>query len=105
MDAGIYHKVKKTEDAGRLPTRSWLIVWAKALPATRMGDVYYKGEKLTFEQMEARHALCVTVAVQIKEITKTFDQVKAVREAQSRETAKTGSHQGRSDGCRQERWH
>lgn len=48
--------------------------------------VYYKGEKLTFEQMEAkRHAL--RYQVQIKETHKTFDQVSGKDEAET--TAKT----------------
>lgn len=42
--------------------------------------VYYKGEKLTFEQMEAkRHAL--SYQVQIKETHKTFDQVEGGQES------------------------
>ena len=48
--------------------------------------VYYKGEKLTFEQMEAkRHAL--RYQVQIKETHKTFDQVSGKDEAET--TART----------------
>lgn len=48
--------------------------------------VYYKGEKLTVEQMEAkRHAL--RYQVQIKETHKTFDQVSGKDEAET--TAKT----------------
>ena len=48
--------------------------------------VYYKGEKLTFEQREAkRHAL--RYQVQIKETHKTFDQVSGKDEAET--TAKT----------------
>ena len=48
--------------------------------------VYYKGEKLSFEQMEAkRHAL--RYQVQIKETHKTFDQVSGKDEAET--TAKT----------------
>lgn len=44
--------------------------------------VYYKGEKLTFEQMEAkRHAL--RYQVQIKETHKTFDQVSGKTEAET----------------------
>ena len=48
--------------------------------------VYYKGEKLTFEQREAkRHAL--RYQVQIKETHKTFDQVSGKADAET--TAKT----------------
>lgn len=48
--------------------------------------VYYKGEKLTVEQMEAkRHTL--SYQVQIKETHKTFDQVSGKDEAET--TAKT----------------
>ena len=48
--------------------------------------VYYKGEKLSFEQTEAkRHAL--SYQVQIKETHKTFDQVSGKTEAET--TAKT----------------
>lgn len=48
--------------------------------------VYYKGEKLTFEQTEAkRHTL--SYQVQIKETHKTFDQVSGKDEAET--TAKT----------------
>lgn len=48
--------------------------------------MYYKGEKLSFEQMEAkRHAL--SYQVQIKETHKTFDQVSGKTEAET--TAKT----------------
>lgn len=48
--------------------------------------VYYKGEKLSFEQMEAkRHAL--SYQVQIQETHKTFDQVSGKTEAET--TAKT----------------
>lgn len=44
--------------------------------------MYYKGEKLTFEQMEAkRHAL--RYQVQIKETHKTFDQVSGKTEAET----------------------
>lgn len=44
--------------------------------------VYYKGEKLSFEQMEAkRHAL--RYQVQIKETHKTFDQVSGKTEAET----------------------
>ena len=62
--------------------------------AARLGEdftgdqdsVYYKGEKLSFEQMEAqRHAL--SYQVQIKETHKTFDQVSGKDEADT--TAKT----------------
>lgn len=58
--------------------------------AARLGEdftgdqdsVYYKGEKLSFEQMEAqRHAL--SYQVQIKETHKTFDQVSGKDEAET----------------------
>lgn len=53
--------------------------------------VYYKGEKLTVEQMEAkRHAL--RYQVQIKETHKTFDQVSGKDEAET--AAKTDAIKG-----------
>ena len=53
--------------------------------------VYYKGEKLTIEQMEAkRHAL--RYQVQIKETHKTFDQVSGKDEAET--AAKTEAIKG-----------
>lgn len=53
--------------------------------------VYYKGEKLSFEQMEAkRHAL--SYQVQIKETHKTFDQESGKADAET--TAKTEAIKG-----------
>lgn len=79
------YTITKTDEARDL-THEEL---AKRLGEGFTGDangVYYKGEKLSFEQMEAkRHAL--RYQVQIKETHKTFDQVSGKDEAET--TAKT----------------
>lgn len=75
------YKVKKTEDTKQLTNKQL----ADRLGEGFTGDdngVYYKGEKLTFEQTEAkRHTL--SYQVQIKETHKTFDQVSGKDEAET----------------------
>lgn len=75
------YTITKTDEARDL-THEEL---AKRLGEGFTGDangVYYKGEKLSFEQMEAkRHAL--RYQVQIKETHKTFDQVSGKTEAET----------------------
>lgn len=79
------YTITKTDEARNLTYQEL----ADRLGEDFTGDqdgVYYKGEKLTFEQMEAkRHAL--RYQVQIKETHKTFDQVSGKDEAET--TAKT----------------
>ena len=82
------YTITKTDEARDLTPEEL----AKRLGEDFTGDdngVYYKGEKLTFEQMEAkRHAL--SYQVQIKETHKTFDQVEGGQESikSAKETAK-----------------
>lgn len=82
------YKVKKTEDSKPL-TNAQL---AERLGEGFTGDdngVYYKGEKLTFDQMEAvRKTLSYTV--EVTEVTKTPDQVEGGEESikSAEETAK-----------------
>ena len=75
------YTITKTDEARDLTPEEL----AKRLGEDFTGDqdgVYYKGEKLTFEQMEAkRHAL--SYQVQIKETHKTFDQVSGKDEAEA----------------------
>lgn len=79
------YTITKTDEARNLTYQEL----ADRLGEDFTGDqdgVYYKGEKLTVEQMEAkRHAL--SYQVQIKETHKTFDQVSGKTEAET--TAKT----------------
>lgn len=79
------YTITKTDEARDLTPEEL----AKRLGEDFTGDqdgVYYKGEKLTVEQMEAkRHTL--SYQVQIKETHKTFDQVSGKDEAET--TAKT----------------
>ena len=82
------YKVKKTEDTKQLTNEQL----AKRLGEGFTGDdngVYYKGEKLTFDQMKAvRKTLSYTVAV--TEVTKTPGQVEGGQESikSAEETAK-----------------
>lgn len=75
------YTITKTDEARNLTPEEL----AKRLGEDFTGDqdgVYYKGEKLTVEQMEAkRHAL--RYQVQIKETHKTFDQVSGKDEAET----------------------
>lgn len=79
------YTITKTDEARNLTYREL----ADRLGEDFTGDqdgVYYKGEKLTVEQMEAkRHTL--SYQVQIKETHKAFDQVSGKDEAET--TAKT----------------
>lgn len=79
------YTITKTDEARNLTYQEL----ADRLGEDFTGDqdgVYYKGEKLTVEQMEAkRHAL--SYQVQIQETHKTFDQVSGKDEAET--TAKT----------------
>lgn len=79
------YTITKTDEARDLTPEEL----AKRLGEGFTGDqdgVYYKGEKLTFEQTEAkRHTL--SYQVQIKETHKAFDQVSGKDEAET--TAKT----------------
>ena len=84
------YTITKTDEARNLTYQEL----ADRLGEDFTGDqdgVYYKGEKLTFEQMEAkRHAL--RYQVQIKETHKTFDQVSGKTEAET--AAKTEAIKG-----------
>lgn len=84
------YTITKTDEARDLTYREL----ADRLGEDFTGDqdgVYYKGEKLTVEQMEAkRHAL--RYQVQIKETHKTFDQVSGKDEAET--AAKTEAIKG-----------
>lgn len=84
------YTITKTDEARNLTYREL----ADRLGEDFTGDqdgVYYKGEKLTVEQMEAkRHAL--RYQVQIKETHKTFDQVSGKDEAET--AAKTEAIKG-----------
>lgn len=75
------YTITKTDEARNLTYQEL----ADRLGEDFTGDqdgVYYKGEKLTVEQMEAkRHAL--SYQVQIKETHKTFDQVSGKDEAET----------------------
>lgn len=82
------YKVKKTEDTKQLTNKQL----ADRLGEGFTGDdngVYYKGEKLTFDQMEAvRKTLSYTV--EVTEVTKTPGQVEGGQESieSAKETAK-----------------
>lgn len=79
------YTITKTDEARKLTNQELAERLGEDFTADQDG-VYYKGEKLTFEQMEAkRHAL--RYQVQIKETHKTFDQVSGKDEAET--TAKT----------------
>lgn len=84
------YTITKTDEARNLTYQEL----ADRLGEDFTGDqdgVYYKGEKLTVEQMEAkRHAL--SYQVQIKETHKTFDQVSGKTEAET--AAKTDAIKG-----------
>ena len=84
------YTITKTDEARNLTYQEL----ADRLGEDFTGDqdgVYYKGEKLTVEQMEAkRHAL--RYQVQIKETHKTFDQVSGKDEAET--AAKTDAIKG-----------
>lgn len=84
------YTITKTDEARNLTYQEL----ADCLGEDFTGDqdgVYYKGEKLTVEQMEAkRHAL--RYQVQIKETHKTFDQVSGKDEAET--AAKTEAIKG-----------
>lgn len=84
------YTITKTDEARNLTYQEL----ADRLGEDFTGDqdgVYYKGEKLTVEQMEAkRHAL--RYQVQIKETHKTFDQVSGKTEAET--AAKTEAIKG-----------
>ena len=79
------YTITKTDEARDLTYQELAERLGEDFTADQDG-VYYKGEKLTFEQMEAqRHALSYQVTVQ--ETHKTFDQVSGKDEAET--TAKT----------------
>lgn len=89
------YTITKTDEARNLTYQEL----ADRLGEDFTGDqdgVYYKGEKLTVEQMEAkRHAL--RYQVQIKETHKTFDQVSGKDEAET--AAKTEAIKGALQGA------
>lgn len=75
------YTITKTDEARDLTYQELAERLGEGFTADQDG-VYYKGEKLTFEQMEAkRHAL--RYQVQIKEPHKTFDQVSGKTEAET----------------------
>lgn len=75
------YTITKTDEARDLTYQELAERLGEGFTADQDG-VYYKGEKLTFEQMEAkRHAL--RYQVQIKETHKTFDQVSGKDEAET----------------------
>ena len=82
------YKVKKTEDTKQLTNKQLANRLGKGFTADDNG-VYYNGEKLTFDQMDAvRKTLSYTVAV--TEVTKTPGQVEGGQESikSAEETAK-----------------
>ena len=82
------YKVKKTEDTKQLTNKQLADRLGKGFTGDDNG-VYYKGEKLTFDQMEAvRKTLSYTV--EITEVTKTPGQVEGGQESikSAEETAK-----------------
>ena len=84
------YTITKTDEARDLTYQELAERLGEGFTADQDG-VYYKGEKLTFEQMEAkRHAL--RYQVQIKETHKTFDQVSGKTEAET--AAKTEAIKG-----------
>lgn len=98
------YKVKKTENTKPLTPAQLAERLGEGFTADDNG-VYYKGEKLNFDQMKAvRKTLSYTV--EVTEVTKTPGQVEGGQESikSAEETAKL-EDQGRSDGCRPERRH
>lgn len=84
------YTITKTDEARDLTYRELADRLGEGFTGDQDG-VYYKGEKLSFEQMEAkRHAL--RYQVQIKETHKTFDQVSGKDEAET--AAKTEAIKG-----------
>lgn len=84
------YTITKTDEARNLTYRELADRLGEGFTGDQDG-VYYKGEKLSFEQMEAkRHAL--SYQVQIKETHKTFDQVSGKDEAET--AAKTEAIKG-----------
>lgn len=82
------YKVKKTEDTKPLTNKQLADRLGEGFTADDNG-VYYKGEKLTFDEMEAvRKTLSYTV--EVTEVTKTPDQVEGGQESikSAEETAK-----------------
>lgn len=83
------YKVKKTEDSKPLTNAQLAERLGEGFSVDADGDVCYKGEKLTFDQMEAvRKTLSYTV--EVTEITKTPGQVEGGQESikSAEETAK-----------------
>ena len=83
------YKVKKTEDTKQLTNKQLADRLGDGFSVDADGDVCYKGEKLTFDQMKAvRKTLSYTVAV--TEVTKTPGQVEGGQESikSAEETAK-----------------
>lgn len=83
------YKVKKTEDTNSLTNDQLANRLGDGFSVDADGDVCYKGEKLTFDQMKAvRKTLSYTVAV--TEITKNEGQVEGGEESikSAKETAK-----------------
>lgn len=83
------YKVKKTEDTNSLTNDQLANRLGDGFSVDADGDVCYKGEKLTFDQMKAvRKTLSYTVAV--TEITKNEGQVEGGQESieSAKETAK-----------------
>ena len=84
------YTITKTDEARDLTYRELADRLGEGFTGDQDG-VYYKGEKLSFEQMEAkRHAL--SYQVQIKETHKTFDQESGKADAET--TAKTEAIKG-----------
>lgn len=76
------YKVKKTEDTKQLTNKQLADRLGDGFSVDADGDVCYKGEKLTFDQMKAvRKTLSYTVAV--TEVTKTPGQVSGKDEAET----------------------
>ena len=83
------YKVKKTEDTNSLTNDQLANRLGDGFSVDADGDVCYKGEKLTFDQMEAvRKTLSYTV--EVTEVTKTPGQVEGGQESikSAEETAK-----------------
>lgn len=83
------YKVKKTEDSKPLTNAQLAERLGEGFSVDADGDVCYKGEKLTFDQMEAvRKTLSYTV--EVTEVTKTPGQVEGGQESieSAKETAK-----------------
>lgn len=83
------YKVKKTEDSKPLTNAQLAERLGEGFSVDADGDVCYKGEKLTFDQMEAvRKTLSYTV--EVTEVTKTPGQVEGGQESikSAEETAK-----------------